>query len=235
MKTRNFYRTLGGKLLLLALLVTAVGAPKHAHAAELLTPVVVTPDLLSPQPVATTPTLRIGFYVGALSEQALWPITSCKSTLLCPWTIRLTHDYIIDSQGVYTFYRFARLPIDLELEGGVAQRFGWDHQSEFDLIPIARWKAFPWNNYVFTNFRAGLLGASYATGVSPWERKNAENRGKGSNYLNFLRLELTFAPSAESPWEVFAGLHHRSGIFGLINHSHGGSNYWETGLRFNVF
>ncbi|MGD0635843.1 MAG: hypothetical protein ABSA13_16580 [Beijerinckiaceae bacterium] len=70
--------------------------------------------------------------------------------------------------------------------------------------------------------------------VSPWEAQNAQNGGKDSRYLNFLRFEATIAPSEDSPWEIFAGLHHRSGIFGLINHSHGGSNYWMTGIRFDV-
>lgn len=98
---------------------------------------------------------------------------------------------------------------------------------------MMRWKAFPWNKYVYTNFRVGVFGASYATGVSSWEAVNADNGGKGSRYLNFLRYEFTFAPSADSPYEVFIGLHHRSGIYGLINHSHGGSNYWITGIRFS--
>jgi hypothetical protein len=156
--------------------------------------------------------------------------------LLCPWTIRFVNNYLIDGHAVYTFYRFAHAPIDLELEGGVAQRIGQPgyNQTEFDLIPMLRWKYFPWNQFIYTNFRAGLIGASYATGVSPWEAANAQNGGKGSNYLNFLRLEIDLAPSDHSPFEVFVGLHHRSGIFGLINGSHGGSNYWMTGIRFNV-
>jgi hypothetical protein len=100
----------------------------------------------------------------------------------------------------------------------------------------ARSPSFPpaWNDDLYPHFRVGAIGASYATGVSPWDAINARNDGKGSNYLNFLRYELDFAPTATSPYEVFVGLHHRSGIYGLINGSHGGSNYWMTGIRFNV-
>ncbi len=215
----------------------AFAMPMEARAADFLTPAQPMLEMFSPQPIATAPTLRIGAYVGALSEQALfvWQPFNCQSTAVCPWDIHLQNNYLVDGQAVYTLYRFAKIPLDLELEGGVAQRFGQYHQTEFDLIPMWRWKAFPWNNYVYTNFRVGVIGASYATGVSPWEAINAKNGGKGSDYLNFLRYELDFAPTADSPYEVFIGLHHRSGIYGLINGSHGGSNYWMTGIRFNAF
>lgn len=114
-------------------------------------------------------------------------------------------------------------------------RFGACDLQEFNLIPMMRWKYFPWNIYVHTNIRLGLLGASSTTGVSAWEAKNARNGGKASRYLNFPRIEFDFAPSADSPYKAFIGLRHRSGIFGLINHAHGGSNYWVTGVRFNLF
>jgi len=222
--------------LICAFIAISLFSPLKGAVAADLPPPGAALDVLSPQPIANTaPTLRIGGYVGALSEQAIWPPTSCNSTLLCPWTIHFVQSYLVDGHAVYTFYRFNQVPIDLELEGGVAQRFGSYHQTEFDLIPVMRWKYFPWNKYLYTNFRAGLIGASYATGVSSWEAQNARNGGVGSNYLNFLRLEFTFAPSVDSPYEFFVGLHHRSGIFGLINGSHGGSNYWETGMRFNIF
>ncbi len=73
--------------------------------------------------------MRIGAYVGALSEQALfvWQPFNCASTSLCPWDIHLH---------------------DLELEGCVAQRFGLYHQTQFDLIPMLRWKSFPRHNFL---------------------------------------------------------------------------------------
>jgi hypothetical protein len=214
----------------------AVVSTEAARAAESFWPATPTLEMFSPQPIATAPTLRIGAYVGALSEQALftWQPFQCSSTSVCPWDIHLQNNYLIDGHAVYTLYRFEKIPLDLEIEGGVAQRFGLYHQTEFDLIPMWRWKAFPWNDYLYTNFRVGVIGASYVTGVSPWEAINARNGGKGSNYLNFLRYELDFAPTAHAPYEVFIGLHHRSGVYGLINGSHGGSNYWMTGIRFNV-
>ena len=67
-----------------------IGSAAPVCAADFPPPAAATPDLLSPQPIATaTPTFRVGVYVGALSEQALavWPPLSCKGTFLCPWSI----------------------------------------------------------------------------------------------------------------------------------------------------
>jgi hypothetical protein len=173
------------------------------------------------------PTWRVGAYVGAYAHQKLQKI------VFEPWLVKVQPDYIADVHAVYTAYRFKRLPLDLEIEGGVAQRFGQDHQTEVDLIPMARWKWFPWNRFVYTNLRVGLLGASYATGVSPRELASSGN-DKGSRFLNFLVPELTFSGGPDSPVEVFIRVHHRSGIFGLINGDIGGSNYPSIGLRFAV-
>lgn len=176
--------------------------------------------------LASRPDWRIGGYVGALSHEAVVDIV-----LIQPWNTALRNDYLADIHGTYTFYRFENLPLELELEAGIAKRFGQSHEWEFNLIPMARWTWLPWNNFVYTNIRLGLLGASYTTGVSDWEKLNTSNH-TGSRYLNFLVTEITFAPSRKSSFETFIRVHHRSGIFGLINGVHGGSNYVATGLRF---
>ncbi len=183
--------------------------------------------------MAAAPEWRVGGFFGALSHQPLWPPNSCRSLLVCPWRLKLQPDYIIGGHAIYTAYRFQAVPVDIEIEAGVAQRFGRSHATEFYLAPILRWKAFPWNDYVYTTFRLGLVGASYTTSVSAWERSNATN-GKGSRYLNYLLLEGTFAPSATSPVEAFVRLHHRSGIYGLIGGVRGGSNYVGVGLRYTI-
>ena len=98
----------------------------------------VIPDYLSSRPkTESDPTFRVGAYFGALSEQPLWPVTSCESTLLCPWKLKFVSSYLIDMPGVYTLYRFSALPFELELEGGFAQRFGRSNQSEVRTYGLA--------------------------------------------------------------------------------------------------
>jgi len=75
-----------------------------------------------------------------------------------------------------------------------------------------------------------VMGSSYATGVSSWERQNSGN-DKGSNFLQFGSLELTFAADEHSPGEFFVRVHHRSGVYGLINGVTGGSSYLSVGYR----
>lgn len=129
-------------------------------------------------------------------------------------------------------HRFQVIPADLEIDVTVARRFGKDDQWDFGIIPMLRWKELPWNRFVYTNFRIGLLGASYVTGISPWELHWAGN-DHGSHFLNYLAVELDVKPDPASPIEWFVRSHHRSGIFGLVNDTHGGSTYMTTGLRWH--
>lgn len=185
----------------------------------------------SPAPCArdfTTPTLRVGGYLGALSQQGF------LNTLYAPWRTHLEPNYLADIHAVYTVDRCTRLPLDIEVEGGIAKRFGEDHQIEVDLAPVVRWKQFPWNEYLYTNLRVGLVGASYVNSISSWEQENSDN-GRGSRFLNFLVPELTFASAADASWESLIRIHHRSGIYGMINGVQGGSNYISVGIRFVAF
>jgi hypothetical protein len=175
------------------------------------------------------PTLRIGGYVGALSEQSLIGITVIR-----PWRPKIQSDALVDVHAIYTAYRFPNIPIDLEIEGGIAKHFGWSNQMEFDLAPMVRWKWLPWNEYVYTNFRLGLVGLSYDTSVPDWERHQVGRYDKRSRFLNFLVPEFTFSPSKDAPFEVFVRVHHRSGAYGVIIKDQA-SNYISAGVRFTAF
>ena len=175
--------------------------------------------------VPTPSNWRVGFSIGALTHESL-------DGLLYQIEIPSFHSsYLADLDGVYTVHRFKALPMDLEVQAEVARRFGMDHQSEVDLISIVRWKKFPWNDKLYTNFRFGFLGGSYVSSISPWEKQDSGNN-RGSKFLQLLIGEFTFAPSVDSNYEGFIGLHHRSGIFTLINGVTGGSNYFVIGVRF---
>jgi hypothetical protein len=108
-----------------------------------------------------------------------------------------------------------------------------DRQSEVDLITVVRWKMFPWNDKLYTNFRFGFLGGSYVSSISPWEKQDSGNN-TGSKFLQLLIGEFTFSPNENAGYEAFIGLHHRSGIFGLISGVTGGSNYFMVGMRFRA-
>jgi hypothetical protein len=181
---------------------------------------------LAPRP---EPTLRIGAYMGALSEQSLFGLTITR-----PWAPHLQSDSLAAADLVYTAYRFTNIPLDVEIEGGVAKHYGWSHQTEFNLLPMARWKYFPWNEYVYTNFRLGLAGVSYDTSVPEWEKRQIGHYGKTSRFLSFLVPEFTFSPSKDAPFEVFVRVHHRSGIYGVIIKDQS-SNYLSAGVRFSIF
>ncbi len=166
----------------------------------------------------------LGFYVGALDKQRFIDIPTQ------PWTVRLEPSFIGAFNVTFVAHRFESLPIDLEVDGVLAKRFGRDDEWEAAVVPMVRWKAFPWNDYLYTTFRLGLIGASYVSDVSPWELKNSHT-ATGSRFLNFLVPELTFSSGPAADWETFLRVHHRSGGYGTINGVYGGSNYVSVGYR----
>lgn len=64
------------------------------------------------------PTLRIGGYFGALTEQSLIGVTVTH-----PWRTRFQADYLVDAHAIATAYRFTEIPLDIEIEGGDRQAF----------------------------------------------------------------------------------------------------------------
>jgi len=168
--------------------------------------------------------LSVGMYAGELYEK--WYL----KILYEPEHVVMTSTYIAAANVNYRFYESPKLPLQFEGEFDIDKHFGKAHEYELVLAPFVRWTAFPWNNYLYTNARVSLLGLSYVTGVSAWEKQNS-GQEKGSNFLQFGALELTFAEKKTSPGEFFVRVHHRSGIFGLINGVVGGSNYLAVGYR----
>jgi hypothetical protein len=167
----------------------------------------------------------VGGYVGSLAHQGFTSIV-----LFAPWTTRLEPSYLAALNVTYLVYDFKNLPMSLEVDAMVAKRFGQDHEWEIAALPMVRWKALPWNSFVYTNIRLGLLGVSYVSGISVWERSNSGN-GRGSRLLNLMVPEITVSSGPYAPWEVFLRVHHRSGGWGFINGVSGGSNYVSVGFR----
>lgn len=184
--------------------------------------------LFDTRPVSSRPDFSVGFYVGQLYKNEFTRIFHA------PTEIGLQPSYLAALNFDYRFFTLAHLPLQFEGEFNIAKRFGQQDQFDFSAAPFVRWTWFPWNSLVYTNARLGIVGLSYATSISPYERLNAGNM-IGSNVLHFLVPEVTFSLSAAANWEVFVRVHHRSGVFGLFNGVRGGSNYLSAGYRMFVY
>jgi hypothetical protein len=169
---------------------------------------------------------KVGAFAGQFNrdpEYVLW---------VTPWIAynKFWNAYIAGADAVYTMFRFPKVPLNFEIDFSASAHFGGQDYAELAASPAVRWTWFPWNNWIYTNFRIGALGPSVTTALSRFEAKNTNN--KYTTYFLCAGVEeWTFAPSPDSPWEVFFRVQHRSGIFGLIDGVDGGSNYLTLGWR----
>jgi hypothetical protein len=119
-----------------------------------------------------------------------------------------------------------------------SQNSGSSHHREYNAALILRWHKFPWDKYLDTSLAFGN-GFSYATKYPPYETDpHGQLHGKEhemykvSKTLYYLVIEWNFTHPKINPWSVFIRVHHRSGIFGLINGVDGGSNFIGGGIRY---
>jgi len=127
-------------------------------------------------------------------------------------------------------------PLKLEAEGVFDYHWGnWPkgkhHQEFVELIGSfnLRWHRFPWNNTVLTTIGIGD-GVSY-TPVIPTYELHLNNT---STYtLNYLMVDVTLAHPKFPQLAFLLRWHHRSGIFGLIDDVHGGSDFFTAGLKYS--
>jgi hypothetical protein len=115
-----------------------------------------------------------------------------------------------------------------DLEAGAAYHFE-EEMGEFWGAIFLRYDGFPWNDAIYTTIAAST-GLDYITETSEFE-KSQTNSGQTSQVLHYLAPEITFADPDNKNIEWVVRLHHRSGVFGLINDVTGGSTFVTTGLR----
>ncbi len=132
------------------------------------------------------------------------------------------------SRQVFSFWKDR---ITGEVEGQVGKHFGIQDHFETNGVFLLRWHPFPWDKYLDTSFAIGD-GLSYA-----WGRPEAEviESDSSTRLLNYLVFELCFDPHWSCPNPPFSfvfRIHHRSGVFGLFNGTHGGSNFLCAGIRY---
>ncbi len=114
-----------------------------------------------------------------------------------------------------------------EVETQLASGYDSPRHYELNLVLVARWDLFPWDDYLDTSFAFGE-GLSYASRVPPDERDQDPN----SEFLNYLLTEIAFKIPRTRRWEAFSRIHHRSGVAGTFSGVWGGSNVVAYGLRY---
>jgi hypothetical protein len=116
-----------------------------------------------------------------------------------------------------------------EYEGQLVKHFDAQEHWEVNALFNHRWKNYRWDNIVKTTFAIGS-GISYATQIPPLEVASHTNSG-ASKTLIYLLLEATFQLPTQNDWAFVARIHHRSGLFRLINDVKGGSNNISFGVK----
>ncbi|WP_373501163.1 hypothetical protein [Desulfococcus sp.] len=192
----------------------------------------------------------IGGYLGQLTDSAVTDMASLRVDAVPSYMGAL----VVGKE----IYRYKDL-LDIEVEVQIAKYFNayvfacdtedclaccpddlpsatQDH-AEFNALFALRWLRFPWDRYVDTSFAVGE-GFSYATRVPAVERDlHGELTGLDpatSKLLNYLMFEAAFGLPSYPKWDLIVRLHHRSGVFGLFNDVHGGSNAIGVGLRYKL-
>jgi hypothetical protein len=117
-----------------------------------------------------------------------------------------------------------------EAEGQLVRHFGIQQHYEINALAIARWTRFPWDRWLNTSFAFGE-GLSYATSTPELEPRRGSDRDT-ARLLNYLLAEWEFAPPRSDRVAMVLRVHHRSGVFGLFDGVHGGSNFVGVGVRY---
>lgn len=117
-----------------------------------------------------------------------------------------------------------------EVEGQLAKHFRGQTHWEANIVAIYRWQYFPWRDTLNTTIAIGS-GLSYASETPPLEESSTTNVG-ATRLLNYMLVEMTFAPPQVKQWSLVVRVHHRSGVYGLFNNVEGGSNVIAAGIKF---
>ncbi|MGZ0189284.1 MAG: hypothetical protein ACKVH0_14970 [Alphaproteobacteria bacterium] len=88
---------------------------------------------------------------------------------------------------------------------------------------------FPWRDKLPMRLRLAV-GPSFISKITPTEQSKDVNN-VGSKVLNMFNPEIEVGLPGAPEWSGFFRLHHRSGIFGLIDDVTGGSTYMLLGLK----
>ncbi len=121
----------------------------------------------------------------------------------------------------------------LDGEGTLVHKWGnWkDNDQEFQEIAGSLNLRYEFaKNWIRLNSMSLGNGLSLAT-KKPQYEKDITLNGSTSQVLYHISVDIDFDIPHLKKWKPVLRLHHRSGMFGLINNVDGGSNYLCFGLR----
>ncbi len=119
---------------------------------------------------------------------------------------------------------------DIEVEGQVGKHFGGGQDNwEVNAVPVARWRYFPWNDYLRTSVAVGAAGVSWALGTPVLEGSGVPHP---SRVLSYEMFEVAVSLPQWPNWAVVARLHHRSAMGGLIGNNQCASNAIGFGIKY---
>lgn len=118
-----------------------------------------------------------------------------------------------------------------EAEGGLHFHSGLQDHTEISMSIMTRTLILQkWNGHTTLGWANGF---SYALEVPKFERGPDGTRGQDTvPFQYYMGFELSHQPQNWDNIEVFARLHHRSGIYGVISPDKTGSNYLGLGVRY---
>lgn len=121
--------------------------------------------------------------------------------------------------------------VDLELEFQIGKHVESGGPFQLNSVFIIRWKRTPWERLFQSSFAFGN-GLSFAS--QPPEIERTDGR-KGSKLLYYISLEFLFPlPVEANNLNAFIRVHHRSGVFGLLDDSRAGSDFLTLGMRYDL-
>jgi hypothetical protein len=118
--------------------------------------------------------------------------------------------------------------IKIDPEIGVGARFGDGNIGEVWGALYFRYDNLPWNDTVYTTFAIDT-GLSLLSAKSEFEDSRSDTGT--SQLLHYFSPEVTFADPDYKDIELVFRLHHRSGIFGLMDGVTTGSSFVTMGMR----
>ena len=119
--------------------------------------------------------------------------------------------------------------LTVEAEIGLSDRFGKENLGEVWTALYLRYDGFQWNDKVYTTLALDT-GVSMLTDTSKFELSR-DSGGQSSELLHYLGPEVTFADPDNKDLEWVFRLHHRSGVFGVIDGVRAGSTFASVGVR----
>ena len=120
-------------------------------------------------------------------------------------------------------------PIDLSAEVSVFRHNKYDEPSQIFHEGVTAFKL----TYSTPRINFSILeGLSYNSEHSYYEKTTKYGNGKSSQLLNYLAVEVEVP--VDKSYSFLGRIHHRSGIYGIFDGVHGGSNAYLLGFKYSM-